>query len=416
MNVSKRKNKFMHVILIFALCIILPTQLLACHHSKPTVQTGIEVLPKPTISQTYSDDARAFALNATTNLLTEIYRLKTPSLSQKMKDEINAHSTAVEKIFASQNLSESAFISIFENIEENCSQYANAFSSLSSKENSPTTKDTLKRAISFFSSTIGIEQFASITFDVCLYCYDFSYQESMDRYDKYGFAYLLEDAEQALSDKNTLQNEISKSNFIPATKLMLFISQLFAGGAFDSPLIESFSTAEILVLIKAPNFSSLNVSASGWQLLFRLFSALFPLSSSQSSIFSMAEKNGDLLKFSQKANLVIELITTVQNNLNEQSVSILLGADAYQFTAHCFSCFDDETWSLFESATDLELNNEDYNAQMQSLYGNAYADYLNNLPSVSLQDLKTAQEQDFGSLLINYFAGICPAFFYGDNA
>jgi hypothetical protein len=148
-----------------------------------------------------------------------------------------------------------------------------------------------------------------------------------------------------------------------------------------------------------------------------MFSKLFTLSSLQNSVFLKAETNGDLAQIAYKLNGAVKLFCATQERFNKQSVSIITSGNTEEIIKHCFSNFDELSWALFEDITTLNLNNEEYNQEGVSWHGKAYADYLSTLPAVTLIDLKAAANngEQFIDLLKNYFAGICPAFFYGEN-
>lgn len=414
MKVFFIKNKILKSFVVFALCACLLAQLSACATNKKTVQNGIEVLPAESVN--YSNDDKQLALETLTELFTKVYKKFVSNPKPEKLAVLQEHASQIKSVIEKENLSKNDYRAVFLSLKDNSDAYADAIAAINNGGGIKDTQ-TLKSALSLLSSIIGVDKCASIFYESAIYYYDATHKKLLAEYEKYGYGYKLEEANAALSDKQILQNGITKQNFIPVVKLAFLLSELFLGGAFDSPLLESFSENEILILLKTPNFTTLNISTDGWQLLIKLFSKLFALSSLQNSVFLKASTNGDLAQIAGKLNDAVKLFCATQERFNEQSVSVVIGGNTEQIIKHCFSNFDGLSWTLFEKITTLNLNNEEYNQEGVSWHGAAYTDYLSTLPTVTLNDLKAAANSDDGEqftyLLKNYFAGICPAFFYG---
>lgn len=400
-------------ILLFILCIICAVTFCACSPQKQTVQNGIVITDN---DAKYSNTTRAFALDSLNIFLQKVYsKAVTSSLTENILSTLNEHAKNVEEITAKQGLSENTYLTFYQKLKDNADSYANAFASVKNGSSEQNQTSAIRNIVTDLTSLIGVFATAKIAYETCVYYYGYKHQKLSLDYEKYKFPHLKADAEKALLDKQTLEQEITEKNFIPTVKLAFFCSELFFGKSSENSLLDSFTTQEILLLVKNPDFSSINITAKGWELIISLFAKIYPLSPIQSEIFNATTNNGDLSIISKNAQSAVQLICLIQQNFNAEKVQAFKDGNTKQVINLCFKDFNETEWELFKRVTDLNLKNTEYNELCLEYYGEKYTDYLQSTTSCSFESLKTSVDSDnFLTLLGGYIKSICPAIFYGE--
>jgi hypothetical protein len=253
----------------------------------------------------------------------------------------------------------------------------------------------------------------AVLYDLSLFHYDFKENKYRADYNKYGFQYLLDDANLMAENKRILSQVVGKNNYVPATKLLYFLGELFLGGA-KSGVLSSFSASEIALLICSPNFSNIQTTAEGWFFLLGRIEQFIPSASFERKLFSLAMDNGDLFNLAEKMQTLLSLINSIQSKVDDYQCEKLKSGDRFSFVSMAMQKFSDEDWLLFENVMALQLENQEYSQLATQQFGQEYLEFLENATIYSLQQLKSAVgSEQFSSVLKGYLVGVFPALYYG---
>ena len=117
------------------------------------------------------------------------------------------------------------------------------------------------------SATVGVDYVGETLYDLCVYLYQYQYDETMANYEKYGYPYLKLDAERYQAEQIALKNGIGKRNFTTLLKSGFAFADLLLSEGLQSDKISAFTDTEILLFLQNLGFSSLSVTEEGWQLI-----------------------------------------------------------------------------------------------------------------------------------------------------
>ena len=364
---------------------------------------------------TYLEQTKANVEDTVNQFLTAIYKACVSSnVSENSKNIIVKHAKEVAEILLNQNLSQKTVDNLIQSISSKTETYATAFYGVQSGNATSQDVANLKEILGLLSSYMGIDATASVIYHVCDYYYEYLYQKYLEEYKIYGWQYKLDDAEKVLSDKETLTQDITLANFVPTVKLLFFIGEMVLGSSQSNSAIKSLTDAEILLLLKTPDFSDIDMSIEGWKLILSITSKLFVKGSYHAQLYKKVELNGDLDLIADKMEGVIEIICLVQSKFNIKHAEYLVNNQTNLFVKECFNCFTDNDWIAFSNLTDFNFDNAYYNNFAIEYYGSKYTESYNSLEFTDINVLKNSLNTgDFNGTLLNYFAGIFPAGFYG---
>lgn len=261
------------------------------------------------------------------------------------------------------------------------------------------------------AATIGFDNAGRLSYRIVLYVYESLYQLNMDRYEKFGYSYLLQNAKAYEEEKKLLENEVGENNFVLAAQTLCALCSLTQSGLSDG-IAAHLSDGEVLTLIQAQKSSSLALSEQGWNVLFSCFSKLDGQSYA-AEFLALAQKNGDINQICARMNGLFALLSAVQSKFTIQQTALLRSGLTEQLIHSVFSAFGESEWALFEELTTLSLS-DDYNALAAQRFGDDYTAYRANILVRPLSELKAAVgTTDFFTILEGYAAGVCPAVAYG---
>lgn len=259
------------------------------------------------------------------------------------------------------------------------------------------------------SSVLGSGYVSSVCFDLLLLYYEESYNKNMRNYEKYGYTYLLLDAEAARADGETLGDEIGRESFMLFAQDLIALAQLLTGEGTD---FNAFSDSEMLLFIQNMEFS-VNASAEGYEyLLFRLVPMI--AYDRLGEVFNIAMENGDSALVSLRGNDILALISSMQDKLTPDDMIYLREGRLEMLTSLLFSRLSDEEWQTFDAICHCMKSVSDYEEYMVMTYGEEYVSYSEHIDPISLDRLREAAGgENFYLEIERYLGGISPAFSYG---
>lgn len=404
------------LIAVILLCTFLCS--VACADTPPIVKEGITVEESSSeVRDTYSGEVRSFSKGVIFNY---VYTFAKKSVSQNLPQntvyELKSHADAVEELFCAESpLSEDDYEDLFIKLESMMDGVVSAVLALDGGEIGTNEKLALKRLFNVVTSAFGGDCAGSILYGITEYVFSFKIDRAMKRYEEYGFEYLLKEANELKEKRGILEVGIGKQNFIGVTKMAYFVGSLLFGGVLNSNFTKVFKAEELALLIKKPDFTFINITNDGWALLLGLVQDFVP-NNYFSELLSLFEQNGDLNSFALQMQNVVSLIISAQNAVCASGVESLISGNINGFITSIFSKFGEAEWQKLASFTSLDLDGEEYDNIMLTHFGVEYETYKNSIVKISTSDLKQALSRDseeFINMLIGFFRGICPAFFYG---
>ena len=277
--------------------------------------------------------------------------------------------------------------------------------------------ETAKTLYMTSASLLGADLVGEILYGICVYKYDYDYEKKNVDYEKYGYAFLLEDAKLLDAERKTLQNGIGKENFLSVIKIAFAFSELFFGGGFQSDKFSSFTDAEMLTFVKKLGLSTLNVTNEGWNLILSKAISDGAIAADDPyalKILKTMKKTGDIAAVSTVMQDVAKLLSDTVEKLDETDAALLRNGDREKLICLLFAKFDETDWARFERVTECDFAVESYEEVAVDTYGENYENYKAGMRSLTLEQLKAAAGQDdFYDSLKGYIAGISPAFSYG---
>jgi len=413
-------NKIFAFILAVALLICCASVLCSCSKTTPTVKKGIEIENQTKVE--YSSSTKSYTYNVINGFLTEYAKLSSVggSVPNATKDKIDTITADIQKVIESVGVSEKAYNSTFELINENLQNYALATFQLANGNLEKENANKLKGLYTAISATFGARQTSGVIYEIINYYYSHEYNEKIADIERYEerfpdlIPHLKADAEELKENKRILTEEIGKENFIPVTEMAYFTLELFFGGAFENSMLSSFTTTEIMQFIKFPEFSSISVNSAGWEFLLKLAKPVFEENTLNAKVFDKMLKNGDINVIANKMGSVVEIFSFLQNGVNLEGAELIKQGKITEFMGNAFERLTNEQWGVVEGVLGVELKNDEYNALAKERYGEDYQTYLDGIPSHTIQEVKSAVGTvEFKAILQEYIKGVCPALFYG---
>ena len=269
----------------------------------------------------------------------------------------------------------------------------------------------------YYSLTVGGgSDYAGHTlYNLLLLVMDRSYSQKIERYEKYGYEYLFDEAEQILEKRQMLSEQIGVGNFSSVVRLGIMASELFFGGAFDGLGSVNFSNREILIILQRTDLRHINISKEGYRFLFSLF---VPDSSDGNDslpdrILLCADGNGDLDKIASIADGFLELIMSVQTRLSDTDAELLKNKRVSELVESIFQSFEESDWQCFRQILSTDIAYRDYEALFAAEYGEDFENYASSGFEVTLNELKASVGSDeFITKLEGYLGGVSPVLSY----
>lgn len=373
-----------------------------CAHTPATVQTGIVIVQSG--SPVYSEEeVSTLQENVYALLLTYTKANKTANPTEKMKANLQGYAKQIVGVISGMGMSLRSF---------------SALTALCGKEESGEeiasfTPSSLSAFYADIASAIGFNNAGILSYRLILLYYDILYSQSMDRYQTYGYSYLLTQAEKTAAEKELFETEIGESNFLLAAQTACGVCAL--GDSLGTSLA-ALSDGEILTLLQAQKSTSLTLSAEGWKLLFSYLQRLLA-NEYWGDLLAAAQKNGDIEIVASQMNGVMQLLKSIQSKLTTEEITLLKEGKKEELLLKIYSSLSEDDLALADSVL-TELSGmpptTDYDEAASARFGEAYEEYKQGVKTYSLSEVKTnILKVDILKLLEGFTAGISPAVAYG---
>lgn len=262
------------------------------------------------------------------------------------------------------------------------------------------------------SARLGAGNIGGIIYDSAIYLYGYSYERNMEKYEKYGYSYLLEDAERMLREKDILTLEIGRDGFISVISSGIALGRLFLGDGFSSEEAAAFSDEELLLFVKSLDVTP-NISPRGWEYILPRMAHLVGEGRIHSYLSVMAE-NGDLTLLSGVVNDFLTLFESSIASLTTADMSALKLGDRRVVVHSAFMKLTEAQLNELRGILELQIQADDYDSMARDMYGEDYIIYSQSLEPISFEQLRAAIGTDkFYESLERYIGTISPAFSYG---
>lgn len=400
---AKAFNRFLSAVLLVSSLFLL----FSCG-GEEIVKNGIDISDE---SPVFSEETEAKAKAVLYSILEGGYIAGgVPSVPPKKAEELRALTEDIWKITTEHGISESQYNKIILEAEKNKESFVELFT------NESPGVEVFRSVYHSLTSGGGADYAGRTLYNLLLFGMDYKYERQMERYDKYGYLYLLEEAEEIKRQKTLLESEIGTSNFSLAVRISVMGAELFLGGAFDGTAAESFSDREVLVILQRVDIKSLDISQEGYNFLLSLCVGDAPGEESglADRILYAAKENADLDRVASVLDDFLELLAAVQSALTDTDANLLKNSEYSRLASSVFGKFSDDEWAAFERILALELSYGYYESLFLENYGEDFENYCNTVEKVnSLSELRSSiNDNDFIEKLEGYIAGISPALSY----
>lgn len=401
-----------------ATCLLIAISLLAslvgCMLGKdrePFPYNGIEIRDElPGDGLSYSENTEEYALEVISGLI-DSYVIKAGADAFFGEAKQKEVAQRIQKITAEELISEDKYISFIKAVEDGGESVINA---LASKDGSGV--DEAKELYLELCHMLGSDYIGRTLYRMLIWSYEYSHDKSMAEYEKYGYSYKLEDAEAALRKKDTLIADIGEDNFLLAVRSAMAVPEVIFSGALESEKMAAFSDEEILIFLSYMNFSSLETTKAGWELM---LSYSVPKSNTSdtpyiSKLTYTMNREGDLEELAGVMSELHSLVIFIQKNMDTLDIALLREGKRDEFLSRAFSKLGDAEWQMLDTFTSIEINSSKYEAQARREFGADFTEYAASIGTYTLDELRAAVgTEDFYKTLEGFIAGISPAFSYG---
>ena len=332
-----------------------------------------------------------------------------PNVPEAKAKELRLLAEKVWEITTDCCISEAQYSRIIEEILKNKEKFVSLLSGANQGV------DALKSVYYSLTSGGGPDYAGHVLYNLLVFGMDYKYTQQMERYDKYGYSYLLEEAQAIQEKRQRLTTQIGQYNFSLAARIAIMASELFFGGAFGGAA-ESFSNREILIILKRIDIHSFKIDNEGYEFLLSLSvpDVIDGQSSLAERILYTANQNRDLEKIASVMEDFRMLLLSAQENLSDKDAELLRNGELSELVYSVFTGFEDDEWESFEKITGLALGYGEYEALFAETYGEDFENYsAMQINSVALSELRDSTEkEEFLEKLEGYLAGISPVLSY----
>lgn len=413
---SYSKPKIAIKILSLAMLFLIALPLACGCTSDSEMKSNIEITPKKE-SYTYDEEAISYAKNAIYTCLYNYEALNSTKISEKDIAKMKSKAEKIQKSLPA-TISQKDYKSLFYTISQNSKDIASGFDMING-DDIQGGFEKLKASYLAINKVVDEKYIGEIAYNIILATLDEKHQAQMDAYQKYGYEYMLEKANEYLEMKSTVQNDIGKNNISRIIRYFFFFGDLYYGTAFEGETLKSFTDEEALIFIKSLDLRSLTISEKGYLLIYSVYGESV-VGDMKKTFFDKvmfeAYRNGDNEKMAIATKEFVLLIAEAQNSLTLEDISILRNGEGNKFIYKLIEGLDDDGWSRFDRICKQEINKDEYVKIAKEYYGSDFEEYLQSMQGASIDELKQACGTDsFNQTLKEYIFGICPAFSYNMN-
>lgn len=387
MEKNKQRRPFIRAVAL-VLFLTVATSFVSCHKDRQIEKVGIDIKENETV--VYTDSLRLRAEDTVRRLLTEIYtEYVGTEPANKHKEDIEKIAPEVAAISMDGRISEREYASVLDTLDEYGSS---AVVELIGYMNGETYElNKAKELYLSLSNCASSDYVGRLFYNLATYTYDYKYESTMEKYEKYQYAYLLEDAEALAKERERFISGVGEKNFSLVLSLGFAMSELFVGGAFEDERMEAFSDRELLVFIEHLDIESLDITPDGWELLFSfLVSDDRPTEPIYSrALFYHAYDTGDITRLSEVMDRAVYLLSYMQATLDCEMIAKLRRGELEDTIGNIISGFGENEWEAFSELTSFMSDGTSYDTVALKYYPTEYPEYRENGNTLTLDELKS---------------------------
>ncbi len=396
------------------LCIFLALAVLlsapGCQPATSEKQQGTIKIEK---DPAYSEETLMLTEQTAYSLMLYAYRSAiTNKISEKTEARLKSFAGRISEIITAKPIPEDKYLAVTEMLANDGEGVIDELIALQNDE--AVTYEKTRELYLELTYAFGAEHASSMAYDVCILIYDMCYEIAMERFDTYQYPWYKEEAEEWTLEKTIFTEGVGRESFAALIKCGSAMAELLE----ESPeeISGIFSDAEILEILRHLDFSEINVTAEGWEILLS-----HSLTSNGNPYFAkfidVFKSSGDISRASAVMSDAVRLTESAMEKLLPGDIAAFRKGAREEFLTSVFSRFDETDWSLFTSATSVSLANKEYSALAEEKYGEAYLEYMADIEPIDAETLRASiGGEDFYKCLCNYFAGISPAISYEVNS
>ena len=393
-------------ILPLLLAILLAASFVGCKREEKNEETtGIPIQNDPP----YSDALLSEAEETIYSLVVYTYRTAViDKITEKVEARLARFAHRLCEITAANPISEQAYRSVLTLLKNDGEGVIDELLALRAGEDVGYEKTrTFYLNLTY---AFGADRVASMLYEVCLLIYDAKYEQAVERFEIYQYPWYQEEADALAAEKQLFAQGIGKEAFSALVRCGTAMAELLV--TTPEGIADTFSDAEMLEVIRRLDFSKIDITPAGWELL--LSHVPSGESGSYISLLSAAfRESGDLSRLAAVMNDAVKLLNSAKEKLTPEDIAVLRTGDRDALVSAVFSRFGEDDWALFASVTAISLDNAQYSALAEAAYGEAYLTYKAGIGEIDLSTLRASVGSEvFLQNLSNYLAGICPAIAY----
>ena len=393
-------------ILPLLLAILLAASFVGCKREEKNEETtGIPIQNDPP----YSDALLSEAEETIYSLVVYTYRTAVmDKITEKVEARLARFAHRLCEITAANPISEQAYRSVLTLLKNDGEGVIDELLALRAGEDVGYEKTrTFYLNLTY---AFGADRVASMLYEVCLLIYDAKYEQAVERFEIYQYPWYQEEADALAAEKQLFAQGIGKEAFSALVRCGTAMAELLV--TTPEGIADTFSDAEMLEVIRRLDFSKIDITPAGWELL--LSHVPSGESGSYTSLLSAAfRESGDLSRLAAVMNDAVKLLNSAKEKLTPEDIAVLRTGDRDALVSAVFSRFGEDDWALFASVTAISLDNAQYSALAEAAYGEAYLTYKAGIGEIDLSTLRASVGSEvLLQNLSNYLAGICPAIAY----
>lgn len=403
------------VVRIVSLCLVMVMafMLISCFE-KTEYTKGINVIKAPE-SYVYSEAAEQYAeLSLYSFLATYEEKKEGKPLT---KNQIDALNEKVQSILQRlpDSISEPQYTKFYGALSKCAPEFADGVLMLRT-QNKEDAIAKLKKSYILLNEIVGADYIGALIYTYAENELDKKIEAQLKAYEQYGHSYLLEKAEEYQKSKSILNNDIGLKNTTNFVKYVIFVADLYYGGAFEQNKISSFTDEEILILAKSMDLGELTITKEGYNLILSSYAENVLLDKNKSffdkAIYE-AWHNGDIEHFALFIEKSSGFISKLQQGLTMEDIALLRNGKGNEVLISILQNLDSSDWDELDKVMKHEIKKKSYNKIASDYWGSDFDEYEKNHQSATIDELKQAiGKEDFKKVLKEYIAGICPAFSY----
>ena len=260
------------------------------------------------------------------------------------------------------------------------------------------------------SAHLGADSVCAIIYEALLVYYDTQYEDYLEDYEKYGYGYLLLDAEATLERRRTLAEEIGREAFCDFAVSTLALGELLFGEGLATGY-DGFTNEELLLFISSIDLD-FDITEGGWEYL--IYSLTYMSGPLGEDIADAMDENRDIALLAAEAEEALAFLRELQAVITANDLAFVREGRGEMAISLAFARLSDEGWMRFKNIAELPIAHSVYEELLLKEYGEEYSSHADSICSVDFTTLRAmAGGEEFYEGLIGYLGGISPAYSFG---